>query len=138
MRNAHRWITRLVLLLAVVGPAPVAADCAGPSVRQPAPVAAGEDLLVTGEDFAATCNDTGIGCSPPGPSPPERGILVELQGRRDTTVARVIVDANEANRLSARLPIPASTAPGDYKLLVSSSEPIPEVIASLEVEILAP
>ena len=137
MGNPQRWIARLVLLLAVLTSTPASADCPAPSVREPAPVAAGDDLLITGHDFAAGCNDTKGFCTVSGPSPPERGITVELQGD-GATVASVIVDADETQRLTARLPVPASTKPGTYFLLVSSSDPTVELVASHEVEILAP
>ena len=132
MRKSQRHIVRLMLLLVVIAPA--AGDCPAPTLRQPAPVAAGEDLVVTGEHFGG-CNDSGGGCSGARPSPPEQDISLEFNGD-GKTVARTVVDAGEDFRLTARLPIPASTAPGTYVLFVTSAEAGSDPIAILDVEIL--
>lgn len=97
---------------------PAPADCVAPSISAPRTVLAGEDLVVTGEEFAAECNDTGSGCVVPRRSPPLTDVAVDLSDGFDS-VASTVVDANEDYAFEARLPVPAGAAPGMYHVTVA-------------------
>lgn len=108
-----------VVLFAVLLPAaPANAGCPAPEITVPNAVVAGEDLVVTGDFFAAECNDAGMGCVAPRRSPPMTGVTVALAGSFDT-VTMEVVDAAEDYSLAATLPVPADLEPGAYEVIVS-------------------
>lgn len=105
--------------------APAAAGCAAPSVAvsDPTPFA-GDGLEVTGEYFAAECNDTGGVCSRPRRSPPERDIPVTLQ-QGSSVLDEVIVDAGQDHAFIVTLTVPANAKPGDYKVIAGDAAHVP-------------
>lgn len=133
-RAVRNRLAAAVVVLVLAG-TPAHADCPGPSFDAPRAVVAGHDLVVTGQDFAAECNDTGIGCLGPRRSPPSENITVELQGAF-TTVDSAVVSADENYELEAVLSVPEDTEPGEYHVIVDDDDP--GMVGSEKVIVRAP
>lgn len=118
-------VAALLVLPGVATPA--LASCAAPSVTvNETTVRPGDRIVVSGDFFAAECNDTGTFCGPRR-SPPERDIHVTLEELGSFTVNvidEVVVDANEDFTFVVTLQTPADAQPGRYQVFAGEAEPV--------------
>ena len=99
----------------------LSAACAAPqAAAEPATVAPGGLLTVTGRDFLATCRDTGGG-----PNVPASEVQVVLvQAGRPPVVLGTAQVAGRGAAISVHLVVPASAGGGPAELLVGTAAPV--------------
>ncbi len=119
-------VVMAVLLLAGCGGSPAggttgsSASCAGPTLAgAPASAAPGDTVHVTGDFFAATCNDTGVNGADPGRPVPLTDLTLQLrQGDRRWTLAEGVDASGERWSVDEVATVPADVAAGEAEVLV--------------------
>ena len=110
--------TTAVLLLA----GPVDASCDGPTLRvTPARGAAGSTVTVSGEGYAATCNDTGTVGQPIPRAAPDAPRLLFKQGAREVELAAHVMATGNDYRIERRVTIPRWARPGPARILANGA-----------------